>query len=69
MSNKTLNQLFKETYGPLMAGFFEPKEKPLCNAEKFILGIDEEEVSQEETEKDAPLSEGCCFVSPNKTRV
>ena len=56
MSNKTLNQLFKETYGPLIAGFFEPKERPLCNAEKFILGIDEDEVSQEETIKEDPLS-------------
>ena len=54
--NKSLNELFKKTYGPAIEerlGLKKPR--PPCNAEKFILGIDEEEeVSQEETLKVVP---------------
>ena len=53
---KSLNQLFKDTYGPAIEEMLgRKKSRPPCNAEKFILGIDEEEeVSQEETIKFVP---------------
>lgn len=48
---QSLNELFKKTYGPAIEEMLgRKKSRPPCNAEKFILGIDEEEeVSQEET--------------------